>query len=375
MTVNRREFLKGLAGAAGAASLLAASGCSTLLPVERRSESAPAVHTPGRPFSFVHLTDQHVRRKRRGDLGYARCIESVKALRPRPAFVLMGGDLAFDGNYNEKDEFIDQILLYKDISDDLGLPYFHCMGNHDTLGLHPRRKVPTDDPDLGKKLIMDILGWESSYYSFDFRGWHFSVLDSILPVNDPEKGPIYRPELGDEQRDWLAADLGRAAGRPTVAMTHIAMFCNIGQLNGDMTRRAMDGAMVINDTREVRRILERHNVRAVLQGHSHDVQEFFYNGITYITTQAASGAWWSGNWHGFEPGYTVFHVDGDSLQWERREFEWAPRLEPEDTLEREKLAEREAELAAQKERRAADEAAGAAMTPRPLPRLIVGLGV
>lgn len=371
MTLNRRDFLTGLAGAAGAAVLLGSTGCATLPGV---GSGAPAIHGSRRRFSFAHITDQHVRRKRKGDIGYAACIADVKKLRPRPAFALMGGDMPFDGNYNEKDEFIDQIHIYKDVSDQLGLPYFHCMGNHDTLGWSSRRKVPVDDPDLGKKLIMDMLDWDSSYYSFDFGGWHFVVLDCILPWEHPEHGPVYKAELGEEQREWLAADLGRAAGRPTVCMTHIAMFCNIGQLQGNMERKAMDGSMVINDTREVRRILERHNVRAVLQGHSHDVQEYYYNGIHYITTQAASGAWWSGNWHGFEPGYTIFHVDGDMLTWERREYEWKEQLEPEDTLERQKLDERAAELAAQWEARLADEAAGAATKPRPAPRLTVPLG-
>lgn len=369
MTLNRRDFLSSLAGAAGAATLLGPTGCATL-----SGGGSPAIHGTSRRFSFVHLTDMHVRRKRKGDLGYAVCIDDVKKNFHKAAFAMMGGDLAFDGNYNEKDEFIDQIGIYKDVSDQLGRPYFHCMGNHDTLGLSSRRKVPTDDPDIGKKLIQDMLDWPSPHYSFDFGGWHFVVLDSILTHENPTSGPSYKAEVGEEQREWLAADLGRAAGRPTVCMIHIAMFCNIGQLQGNVERKAMDGSMVINDTREVRRILERHNVRAVLQGHSHDVQEYYYNGIHYITTQAASGAWWSGNWHGFEPGYTALHVDGDKLTWERRDYDWKEQLEPEDTLERGKLDERAAELAAQYEARVADEAAGEAMQPAPLPALAVPLG-
>ena len=63
-------------------------------------------------FSFLHLTDMHVRRKRLGNKGYEACIDHVNRYATHADFVLMGGDLAFDGNYTEKEEFIDQIDLY-----------------------------------------------------------------------------------------------------------------------------------------------------------------------------------------------------------------------------------------------------------------------
>ena len=97
----------------------------------------------------------------------------IRALDPKPDFVLTGGDLAFDGNYTEKAEFVEQIRLYKEITGSLGIPYYNCMGNHDVLGWSARRKVTLDDPGLGKKQIMDALGWEKSFYSFDHGGWHF----------------------------------------------------------------------------------------------------------------------------------------------------------------------------------------------------------
>src|SRR5690606_19704762 len=97
MSLNRRDFLTGLAGAAGAAALLGPTGCATF-----SGGGAPAIHGSRRRFSFVHLTDMHVRRKRKGDLGYAVCIDDVKKNFGKAHFALMGGDLAFDGNYNEK---------------------------------------------------------------------------------------------------------------------------------------------------------------------------------------------------------------------------------------------------------------------------------
>jgi hypothetical protein len=111
-------------------------------------------------------------------------------------------------------------------------------------------------------------------------------------------------------------------------------------MNGDPKFNPF-GHMVIEDTVAFRAIIERHNVKVVLQGHSHVPEDFYYNGIWYITSQSVSAAWWGGNWKGFNPGYSVFRTNGETLNWERRSFEWQHQLEPEDTLERQKIAEHE----------------------------------
>jgi 3',5'-cyclic-AMP phosphodiesterase len=325
---NRRSFLKNLSLLGVGLGL---SGRVTANADDSKKKSG---------FTFLHLTDMHVRRKRKGNEGYQICIDTVNKREREAEFVLMGGDLAFDGNYTAKDEFIDQIDLYKTISDQLRIPYYNSIGNHDVLGWNSRRKVGVDDPDLGKKLIMDKLKMPASYYSFNHSGWHFVIMDSIHYV-EASHGPSYKAAFGEQQLEWLRFDLGKHYGMPTVIMTHIAAFCHIVQMNGDAKGNSL-GHMVVEDTVAFRQIIERHNVKAVLQGHSHVPEDFFYNGVWYITSQSVSAAWWGGNWKGFKPGYTVLKAQGDKLTWEKKTFEWTHYLEPEDTVERERIAEREA---------------------------------
>ena len=187
---------------------------------------------------------------------------------------------------------------------------------------------------------MEACRMPSSYYSFNHKGWHFVVIDTIHE-EDPPSGPSYSAKIGEKQLEWLRFDLGEHKEMPTVVVMHIAAFCNIGQINGDPEALAMSH-MVVHDNRALREILERHNVKAVMQGHSHQIEDFYYNGIWYITSQSVSAAWWGGNWRGFNPGYTVLQLGKDGqIAWKRYEFEWEHRLEPEDALERERIRERE----------------------------------
>ncbi|MGY6557848.1 MAG: metallophosphoesterase family protein [Nitritalea sp.] len=326
---SRRAWLKKAAWSGLGLSGLAAS-CS---PAEEQRKAAEG-------FYFAHLTDMHVRRKRRGHEGYAACVAHINALQQAPELVLMGGDMAFDGNYTPKEEFIDQLQLVKGISDQLQMPYHPCIGNHDSLGLNPRRKVEVNDPDIGKGLFLDTFGLENSYYSFDHKGWHFVVLDALLEV-EAEHGPSQTHAFGEQQLDWLRFDLGRNP-RPTVIATHIGPFCNIGQYLADPNLPAMNH-MVVQDGLAFRQICERHQVKAVLQGHSHIPEEYRFNGIWYITSPAVSASWWSGSWKGYGTGYTLLHArESGELSWETRYYDWEAQLEPEDSLERERTKERAA---------------------------------
>jgi 3',5'-cyclic AMP phosphodiesterase CpdA len=336
MPLSRRQFLA--TTAASSASFITAQAAAA--PAPRPEPPAPG------SFSVVHLTDQHVTHRRSAPEGYAKCIAAINALEPAPDFILMGGDMVFDGCYTAKDDYQNQIRLFKEITRELKYPWHPCLGNHDILGWGPREKVAPTDPGYGKRMLMDALEWREPYYSFDHKGWHFAVLDSCYPAQRDGR-IIQEPRIGPEQLEWLGYDLGAAGDRPKIAVVHVAAFCNVGQINGDPKHLAMDGAMVLWDTKELRRVLERHNVKLLLQGHSHRIEDTFWNGTWYVTGAAASGAWWAGGWTGSDPGYTILRCEGDNVTWLHEKYPWKPHLDPQDTLERQKIADWERERVAQ----------------------------
>lgn len=327
--MQRKEFLQniGLAGLSGTLF-------SSFLQQEDKNEA----------FRFVHLTDSHVFDRRAGYEGYAKCIRSVNNLRPEPDFVMMGGDMVFDGLYNEKQDYLSWIRTFKKLSDELDMPWYPSMGNHDPYGWSNRRKSPVDDPDLGKALIQSELNWPSTYYSFDHKGWHFTVLDCISPI-EKEDGPAYVPMIDAKQLAWLAKDLGSAADKPKIVIVHIALFYLGNQADGNKEATAVSPNMHIQNNKAVREVLERHGVKLVLQGHCHHLEFMEYNGVKYLTSGAASGAWWAGNWQGTEEGYSIIHCNTDgSVGWSYNEYEWTAKLDAKDTLERERQAKYDAFL-------------------------------
>jgi 3',5'-cyclic-AMP phosphodiesterase len=331
MSLTRRHFLTTTAAAASAAT--------AFFPVRPAPAAAPDLSSPTTDhFSFIHLTDQHVTNRRHAPEGYAKCIAAINTLAPAPDFVLMGGDIVFDGCYTAPDDYKGQIQLFKDVTRDLKYPWHPCLGNHDILGWHEREKVAASDPGYGKRMLMDALEWREPYYSFDHKGWHFAVLDSCYPANRDGR-IIQEPRIGPEQLEWLGYDLGAAGDRPKIAVVHVAALCNVGQISGDPKKLAMDGAMVLWDTRELRQVLERHNVKLLLQGHSHRVEDTFWNGAWYVTSAAASGAWWAGNWTGSAPGFTIVKCEGDKVAWSHESYDWQPHLDEKDEVERKRIAD------------------------------------
>jgi 3',5'-cyclic AMP phosphodiesterase CpdA len=284
-SMNRRHFL----------SLLGASAAATSLPAFG-SPAAPAPES----FRFIFLTDTHLQPELNGVVGTDMAMKHARTL--RADFAIQGGDHIFDSLGTPKPTVLQNFSLYDKTQDDLGLKVHHTLGNHDVCGVYTAAGVPPTDPLYGKKLFADRFG--PTWYSFDHKGVHFMVLDSIGITDDHH----YEARIDPDQLAWIAKDLAATPpAMPIIVTTHIPLASAINSYT-DPAPIAAKGTAFTNGPETIK-LFEGHNVIAVLQGHTHVNEEVLWHGVPYITSGAVCGNWWKGTRLGTPEGFTVVSVD------------------------------------------------------------------
>jgi Icc protein len=188
------------------------------------------------------------------------------------------------------------------------MPLYHAIGNHDVFGILAESGVSPSDPQYGKKMYEDRIG-RRTYYSFDHKGYHFIVLDSIQPTMDR----LWQSRIDDEQLHWLAGDIERTgAARPIVVVVHVPMVTGYATF-APKTSPEKYNTYTVDNTVDVLPLFAGHNVLAVLQGHLHVNEIVRFKGVDYITSGAVSGNWWHGPRMGFPEGFTVVSLKNGVL--------------------------------------------------------------
>ncbi len=130
-------------------------------------------------FTFVILSDR-TGGAARGQ--WAAAVRQVNML--QPDFVMCVGDL-INGYTEDVAEITRQWEEIEAMTKKLDAPFFYCPGNHD-ISNGTMRKIYVERHGVNGK----------SYYSFNYRGCHFVVLDSM--------------HWSEEQLGWMAKDLDAA---------------------------------------------------------------------------------------------------------------------------------------------------------------------
>ena len=287
---TRREFLA-LLGATG----VAAAAPSALL-------AAPQAE----PFTFLFLTDTHIQPELDAAKGTDMAFKKARGI--KADFAIQGGDHVFDSLAVPKQRALSLFDLYEKTEQDLGMKVHHTIGNHDVVGIFPQSGVSPTDPLYGKKLFSDRFG--KPYYSFDHKGHHFLVLDSIGITSDRS----YEGRIDANQMDWIKQDLAALPqGTPVIVSVHIPLVTAFDSyVPVPATPPAHHGMSVANSA-EVIQLFEGHNVLGVLQGHTHINERVEWHGIPYITCGAVCGNWWKGVRMGTPEGFTVVSVADGKL--------------------------------------------------------------
>ena len=273
-------------------------------------------------FRFAFMTDIHVQPEKRAEEGFSSAIAAVNQI--RPDFVLTGGDLIMDAlgvGEGRADSLYD---IYQKLITQFHMPVYNTIGNHEVFGLYEKSGIKPDHPAYGKQMFRNRLGNGRTYASFDHKGWHFILLDGIGFT--PERK--YYGHIDSLQLDWLREDLEKVdKNTPVVLSTHIPFFSVYGQMKNGPTY-AMTQGSVITNALDVMKILEPYNLKIVLQGHLHILEEIHYGKTSFITGGAVSAAWWNVARDGFPEGFLVVSLEGSNFTWNYKTFGWKAQGPP-----------------------------------------------
>ncbi len=293
-SLSRRSFTT-LLGGSLAASAVDSFPAHALLPSSDSED-----------FDFIFFTDTHLEPERNGAKGCAMAFKHMRGI--KADFAVQGGDHIFDALQVPKERSLGLFDLYDKTQQDLSLKVYHTLGNHDCVGVYANSGVALDDPLFGKKYFEEHLG--KTFYSFDHKGVHFVVLDSIGIT--PDRG--YEGRIDAAQLQWLGNDLHTLpAGRPIVVVTHIPLVTAIENYEAAPVTPPVHHGLSVANSSEVIKVFAGRNVVGVLQGHKHVNERVEWHGVPYITSGAVCGNWWQGTRMGTPEGYTVVSIRGGKL--------------------------------------------------------------
>ena len=221
-------------------------------------------------FSDLHYLPASCSNQERKLTKYAetmlnKLIEKVN-MEIKPDFVVNLGDLIEDQNDYEKD-----LESYRYIYHQLQsfqCPVYSATGNHDLKMMNDRVEIE------------NIMGVPHSTYSFDSSGYHFVFLGlGIKKDFSIKSGGIKRTQwISEEDIKWLREDLSHHS-LPTI------LFCHFGLAEDDMKGNwwfeQNSEAALLKNRKEIKKILNQHQVLAVFSGHQHWTKHITEEQINY----------------------------------------------------------------------------------------------
>ncbi|SNT18803.1 3',5'-cyclic AMP phosphodiesterase CpdA [Granulicella rosea] len=270
---------------------------------------------PSQEFTFLFVTDAHIQPELGGDRGTAMAFKKARTI--KADFAIQGGDHVFDANAVSKERAFQLYDLYGKTEQDLGLKVHHTLGNHDLFGTSPQGVASATDPLYARGLYTERFG--KTYYSFDHKGHHFVVLDSIGIT--PDKS--FEGRIDADQVAWLKTDLAALPlHAPVIVVSHIPLMSAYRSHFPPPAKPFDHNYFTVQNSAEVIEALEGYNVLGVLQGHTHINETIWWKGVPYITSGAVCGDWWKGAHVGIPEGFTVVTVAGGKLTTRYETYGW-----------------------------------------------------
>ena len=264
---DRRGFLKCMAWA-GTGLVWAVNGgllSSTML---THAASAPAAGSglaqaapPTASFTFAQISDSHIGFNAQPNpdpiATLQVAIDRINALNPAPAFVLHTGDLTHAQKAGAFDT-VNEMLKGLRTNQVLFTP-----GEHDVF--------VDDGVEFLNRFGPGTLG--QGWRSFDYDGVHFVGLVNTLSFKGESAGV-----LGDEQLEWLEADLAPlGSSTPIVVYTHIPLWTVYPEWG-----------WFTEDSEQALSYLRRFGSVTVLNGHIHQIVQKVEGNVSFHTAMSTA---------------------------------------------------------------------------------------
>jgi Icc protein len=256
--VDRRGFLQCMTWA-GTGLLWSVTG--GVLSSRTLGGGAAEAQTPSASFNFVQISDTHVGFKGEANkdvLGsFEAAIARIKALDPKPAFIIHTGDIT----HTQKPGAFD---IVTEALKGAGVERtFYIPGENDVFadgGTEYLKRFAAGRPGHG---------WQS----FDYQGVHFVGLINVLNFKAGGLG-----NLGPEQLAWLERDVAELSrSTPVVVYAHVPLW-SVYPKWGWVTD---DGAQALG-------YLKRFGSVTVLNGHIHQIMQKVEGNITFHTARSTA---------------------------------------------------------------------------------------
>lgn len=210
-------------------------------------------------ISDTHLTPKNARpaNNQRVDplLKLMQVFDDIYTTRVNPDLIVITGDLIHEGSANDYRDFktvIDQEERR------FNVPIRVILGNHD-------RTRPFYQGYLQKSYLTRY------YYSISNNEWDFYFLDT--KCGDLEQGYI-----DERQMEWLRAELHSSPKPAILFMHHPLLGAPLEQMKYS----------ILQNGKELRRVIEDTNVKAIFSGHVHYANLFLENGILNVTADSTA---------------------------------------------------------------------------------------
>jgi 3',5'-cyclic AMP phosphodiesterase CpdA len=222
-------------------------------------------------FRLTQISDTHLaRRLDKLTDNFHRVSEHIDAT--RPDLVINSGDISFDGPSSRSD-----LEFAKELHDALPVPCRQLPGNHDigdnptTIGPLPKQPATEEC----RQNYLSVIGEDR--WRFDEAGWCFIGLNSLIMNTGIDSEA--------EQFDWLAAELGRANGKPVALFLHKPLYLN----EPDDPELESSAIRYVPQPRR-KQVVEMFggvDLRLVASGHVHQRRDFTYRHTRHVWAPSA----------------------------------------------------------------------------------------